>query len=90
MIEMRWRDAGDGSPRILQYRLAVTVDASGAFCPGPPGEWIDVPPSTRTLHEMQNVDKVGVSFCWIWPEQIEAYKSHNWTKTGKTREVPIR
>jgi hypothetical protein len=46
--------------------------------------------ATRTLHEMQNVDKVGVTFCWIWPEQIEAYKSHNWTETGQTREMPIR
>ena len=45
MIELRWT-LPDGTttdrPR-LQYRLAIAVDANGAFCPNPPGAWKDVP-----------------------------------------------
>lgn len=45
MIEFRWA-VPDGTtteqPR-LQWRIAVAVDASGAFCPGLPGAWQDVP-----------------------------------------------
>lgn len=45
MVELRWTvPAGTSTkPPKLQWRLLVAVDASGAFCPGLPGEWRDVP-----------------------------------------------
>ena len=45
MIEFRWAvpDSTTTRPATLQFRLLVACDASGAFCPGPPGEWHDVP-----------------------------------------------
>lgn len=45
MIELRWViPAGTTTkPYVLQYRVSVAVDASGAFCPGPPQEWKEVP-----------------------------------------------
>ena len=48
MIELRWT-VQDKTPHArpqLQWRMLVVVDASGAFCPGPPGEWHDVPKVT--------------------------------------------
>ena len=45
MIELRlviWEGTLT-KPPTLQFRIAVAVDASGAFCPGPAGEWQDVP-----------------------------------------------
>lgn len=44
MIELRWVSPdGERPGAALQWRLLVAVDASGAICPGPPGEWLDVP-----------------------------------------------
>jgi hypothetical protein len=45
MIELRWKiqEGVEYARPILQYRTIVAVDASGAFCPGRPGEWLDVP-----------------------------------------------
>ena len=45
MIELRWTTpAGTTTrPPVLQFRMLLAVDASGAFCSGPPGEWKDVP-----------------------------------------------
>lgn len=45
MIEIRWATpAGTTTkPPVLQFRMMLAVDASGAFCPGPAGEWKDVP-----------------------------------------------
>jgi len=45
MIELRLvvPETTTTKPPALQFRLAVAVDASGAFCPGPAGEWQDVP-----------------------------------------------
>ena len=42
MIELRWFSEAEHEPPVLQYRLLVAVDASGAFCPGPIGEWMHV------------------------------------------------
>ena len=45
MIELRWAVSPETTtqPPKLQWRMSVAVDASGAFCPGEPGEWQDVP-----------------------------------------------
>lgn len=45
MIELRWLIPAETTtkPPRLQFREVVAVDASGAFCPGLPGEWTDVP-----------------------------------------------
>lgn len=47
MIELRWAVQSSVPPYTpaerLQYRIAVSVDASGAICPGTAGDWIDVP-----------------------------------------------
>lgn len=45
MIELRWAVPPYTTTErpTLQYRIAVSVDASGALCPGTAGEWVDVP-----------------------------------------------
>lgn len=45
MIELRWAVPQYTTTErpTLQYRIAVSVDASGALCPGTAGEWVDVP-----------------------------------------------
>lgn len=45
MIELRWTtlEGTNTEQPKLQWRIAVAVDASGAFCPGIFGEWQDVP-----------------------------------------------
>jgi hypothetical protein len=41
----------------------------------------------RVLHEMALSDKTGMSFCWVWPEQIDTHEESGWFATGRTREV---
>lgn len=45
MIELRWTTPEGTTTKqpTLQWRMSVAVDASGAFCPGAPGAWQDVP-----------------------------------------------
>jgi len=45
MIELRWTvlEGTNTKAPVLQFRVVGAVDASGAFCPGAPGLWQDVP-----------------------------------------------
>jgi hypothetical protein len=45
MFELRWTTPeGMITKRpVLQFRTLLAIDASGAFCPGAPSEWKDVP-----------------------------------------------
>ena len=45
MVELRWTvpEGTTTRPPVLQWRLLVAVDASGAFSPCPAGDWRDVP-----------------------------------------------
>jgi hypothetical protein len=47
----------------------------------------DYPQPKRVLHEMALSDKTGMSFCWVWPEQIDTHEESGWFATGRTREV---
>jgi hypothetical protein len=45
------------------------------------------PQPKRVLHEMALSDRTGVSFCWVWPEQVAKHEESGWFATGETREV---
>jgi hypothetical protein len=47
----------------------------------------DYPKPKRVLHEMALSDKTGMSFCWVWPEQVARHEEYGWFSTGETREV---
>jgi hypothetical protein len=85
MIELRWAPT-------LQYRIAVAVDASGAFCPGTFGEWIDVPcapqvtplderDAIRLWHENADAHKRESAFEWFAAGIIAAERAHGISMT---------
>lgn len=80
MIELRW------APN-LQFRTLVAVDASGAFCPGPPGKWQDVPEGpvagplsasavVNLWHQATDAHKSDDAFEWFAAGVIAAEKHH--------------
>jgi hypothetical protein len=47
----------------------------------------DYPQPKRVLHEMALSDRSGMSFVWVWPEQVATHEKSGWFATGETREV---
>jgi hypothetical protein len=45
------------------------------------------PQPKRVLHEMALSDNTGMSFCWVWAEQLATHEESGWFATGRTREV---